>query len=230
MEITQESVFSQSSELCEDLREYREVGKKIVRLVSLAVATGALYGGTMGVYHSPLQAAASAVKVPVLFLLTLGVCLPTLHFVGLLLGSPVRFGQSVVVFLTGVCQTSILLGAFAPISLFFFWSQSSYSFLLLMHVAVFAFCGAAGLVSIGRNYRLLHVTHSATADFRASGRLLKWWMLLYMFVGTQMAYNLAPFINRAGPVTVFNTLGGNFYSYLYEELHGFIKRDATRTR
>jgi hypothetical protein len=38
-----------------------------------------------------------------------------------------------------------------------------------------------------------------------------------MFVGTQMAYNLAPFINRPGrPVSVFNQLNGNFYSYLWD--------------
>jgi hypothetical protein len=45
-------------------------------------------------------------------------------------------------------------------------------------------------------------------------------MLLYMFVGTQMSFNLAPFINQGGPVTIFNTLEGNFYSYLWNIITG----------
>lgn len=215
MEITPESVFTHSRELCDDLAVQEAMGRKLTRLLVFAMTAGGLYGATMGVYHSPLQAAVSAIKVPALFILTLAVCLPTFHFVGLLFGSPVRFGQSLVVFMNGVCQTSVLLGAFAPISLFFLLSRSSYAFLLLMHVAVFAFCGGAGLASVLRNFAGVRDAMSKKTPYASANTLLWWWMLLYMFVGTQMAYNLAPFINREGPVTVFNTLGGNFYSYLW---------------
>ena len=216
MQITSESIFTQSRDLCDDLIAYRELRGKLVRLVGYALVSTALYGVTMGAYHSPLQAAVSAVKVPMLFLLTLAICLPTLHFVGLLFGSPVRLSQSFTVLLTGICQTSVLLGAFAPIALFFLVSQSSYAFLLLMHVAIFTFCGLAGLASVHKNFNYIRSEVQETPMYSSTGQLLKIWMLLYMFVGTQMAYNLAPFINRSGPVTLFNTLGGNFYSYVWD--------------
>lgn len=151
-----------------------------------------------------------------LFLLTLVICLPTLHFVGLLFGSPLQFGQSLAILMSGICQTSVLLGAFSPISLFFLMSHSGYTFLLLMHVVIFAFCGMAGLLSVHNNFEYVRNAVGAEAERSASNHLLKLWMVLYMFVGTQMSFNLAPFINREGPVTIFNTLDGSFYSYLWD--------------
>ena len=87
-----------------------------------------------------------------------------------------------------------------------------------MHVLIFAFCGVAGLASVYRNFEYIRTSIGAENEKRLARHLLKVWMLLYMFVGTQMAYNLAPFINREGPVTVFNQLGGNFYSYIWDIL------------
>ena len=213
-----ESVFTHRKELCDDVIEFVALPRKLVRLAFIATASASLYGATMGGFHSGLPAAASAVKTPALFLLTLLVCLPALHFVGLLFGSRVRFSQSLVVLMAGVCQTSILLGSFSPISLFFLLSRSEYPFLLMMHVLIFAFCGAAGLASVYRNFQYLRQTVGARNDTPFANHLLKVWMLLYMFVGTQMVWNLAPFINRQGPVTVFNQLGGNFYTYIWDVL------------
>jgi hypothetical protein len=96
MEITLETVFTQSEELSADLVASVGLRRKVVRLAGFATVSAALYGASMGAYHSTLQALISAVKVPLLFLLTLAVCLPSLHFLGLLLGSPVRFRQTLV--------------------------------------------------------------------------------------------------------------------------------------
>ncbi len=218
MYITIESVFPHPKELCNDVIDSVSLRRKLMQLAAIATVSASLYGATMGFFHSGLQAAVSAVKTPSLFLLTLLICLPALHFVGLLFGSRVRFSQSTVVLMTGVCQTSILLGAFAPISLFFLLSRSEYPFLLVLHVLIFAFCGAAGLVSVYKNFKQIRKTVSAENDTPFADKILMAWMLLYMFVGTQMAYNLAPFINRQGPVTVFNQLGGNFYTYIWDIL------------
>ena len=226
MDITAESIFTQSRELCDDLVERRETHRKLLRLALYALASSSLYGFTMGLYHPEqpmLQATASAAKVPVLFLLTLAICLPTLHFVGLLFGSPLRFGQSLAILMSGICQTSVLLAAFAPISLFFLVSRSEYAFLLVMHVMVFAFCGMAGLLSVHKNFETVRNAVSSEPVRTESNHLLKLWMLLYMFVGTQMSYNLSPFINRDdGPVTIFNTVGGNFFSYLWTVIAGSV--------
>jgi hypothetical protein len=217
MQLTIESVFRDSGRFCDDVVADVDVWGKARRLAVFVVACGAAYGFAMGLRHSWQQALVSAGKVPLLFTLTLFVCLPTLHFVGLLFGSGLRFAHSVAVLLAGIAVTTTLLAAFAPIALFFLLSGSTYAFLLLMHVAIFAFCGAAGLRAMRDNFR--HLRAAAGAD-RPSGSplVLRVWMLLYMFVGTQMAYVLGPFVGRDTTFMWFHNAGGNFYTYVLSTL------------
>jgi hypothetical protein len=222
MDLTVESVFKDAAQLCQETGQDVGVRQKLSALAVYAFFGSALYGLTMGLYHSPAQAVVSAVKVPALFLVTLAICLPTLHFVGLLFGSTIKLAHSLVILLAGVALTSILLGAFAPIALFFLASGSSYPFMLLMHVAVFGFCGAAGLCSINRNFHTLRRQCGAPQAL-VPDQVLKVWMLLYMFVGTQTAYVLSPFINRAPAFKLFNDQGGNFYSYLWSVIQEMLK-------
>src|SRR5262245_9656727 len=94
MRLTVEAVFRDSGRLCAEVGEGVAPGAKLRALALYALAGSALYGFTMGLGHSLPQALASAVKVPALFLLTLVISLPTLHFVGLLFGSRVSLVQS----------------------------------------------------------------------------------------------------------------------------------------
>ncbi|MBK9053878.1 MAG: actin-binding WH2 domain-containing protein [Chloroflexi bacterium] len=191
----------------------------LARLTMYTVAGSAFYGFTMGLRQSFVQAAAAAVKVPILFFVTLLICLPTLYFVSLFFGSRIRFSQAMVVLLTGLSITSILLGSFAPISLFFLLSGSSYTFLLLMHVIVFTFCGLAGLYTIQRHFHYLGLRVADEVDqmVRIRGRvILQLWMFLYMFVGSQMAYVLAPFVGRDSLFVFFRAPDNNFYTYLIQ--------------
>jgi hypothetical protein len=224
MKMTVESVFKESEVLCAEAARQPEARRTGAHLALYAAAGSAIYGATMGLYNSPLQALVSAVKVPALFLVTLAICLPTLHFIGLLFGSTIRFGQALVVLLAGIAMTAILLAAFAPISLLFLVSGSDYPFLLLMHVAVFAFCGAAGLYNVQRNFVLLRNQDEARPAPAASAHVLKVWMLLYMFVGTQTAYVLSPFVNPTGAFTLFHDGRGNFYSYLWSVVRELLTR------
>jgi hypothetical protein len=224
MKMTVESVFKESATLCDETARQIGTRRKVADLALYAVAGSAVYGATMGLYRSPAQAAASAVKVPALFLVTLAICLPTLHFIGLLFGSTVRFSQSLVVLLAGVALTSILLAAFAPISLFFLASGSDYPFLLLMHVAIFAFCGAAGLYNVQRNFLIIRNQAEVRPASASSDHVLKVWMLLYMFVGTQTAYILSPFVNREPGFILFHDGRGNFYSYLWSVIKELLAR------
>lgn len=215
MKVTLESVFTHAHVLCEELVADVQTRRKLSVLVAYAFLSAAFYGATMGASHSALQAAVSAVKLPLLFLATLAICLPSLHFLGLLFGSTIRFEQTACVLTAGICRTSILLSAFAPISLFFLWSASDYPFLLFMHMGVFTICGMAGLVTIFRDFRLVRTWMRDAQQRPISSMLLYSWMLLYMFVGVQMAFNLSPFINRvAEPVHLFNPDPGNVYSYV----------------
>jgi len=51
MNISPESIFTQSRELCDDLIERRELRVKLLRLALYALVSSSLYGLTMGLYH-----------------------------------------------------------------------------------------------------------------------------------------------------------------------------------
>jgi len=216
--ITIESIFRAQGRIRDQIINETEIGPTIVNLTLMIFCAGAIYGLTMGIYQSPYQALVSALKVPLLFYLTLMTCLPTLHFVGLLLGCRVKFGQSMAVLLLGMAIMSVLLAAFAPISVFFLATGSEYNFLMVMHVAVFTFCGVAGLHSINKNFHILR-THVPGDEHPAARYLMGIWMALYMFVGTQMSYVMAPFVGweRTGFI-LFRDAPGNFYTEVWRIL------------
>jgi hypothetical protein len=221
VELTVESVFREPELLCQETARAESLGSKALTLALQATAGGALYGLTMGMNHSIEQALVSAVKVPLLFLLTLAICLPALHFVGLLLGARVRLGQSLTLLLAGVSLTCTLLAAFTPISLLFLASGSTYPFLLAMHVALFAGCGAAGLRSIHQNFERLRAAAgqgAAAGGAPLSVAGLKAWGALYMFVGAQTAFLLSPFIARDAEFHLFNPHHGSVFGYLLSVL------------
>ena len=214
MQITAESIIKSSEALCDDVVNDVALKSKLTRLTSIVLAGGAIYGFSMGLRHSFLQAAVSAFKVPALFFITLLICLSTLHFLGLLFGSRLSLSQTMTVLLTGAAVNSVLLGSFAPISLFFLLSGSSYEFLMLMHVTIFIICGVAGLAYIHKNF---HYIRQRSGDSSSNaGFLLPIWMVLYMFVGSQMAYILAPFVGRESVFMLFRVPQDNFYTYLWE--------------
>ncbi len=214
MQITAESIIKNREELCDDVVKDVALRNKIIRLSLLVIVGGAIYGFTMGLRHSFLQAVVSALKVPGLFFITLLICLPTLHFMGLLFGSKINLKQTLTTLLSGVAVNSILLASFAPIAVFFLMSGSQYEFLLLMHVVIFIICGAAGLVMVRNNFYLIR--RQVMPDEKGtSSLLLPIWMFLYMFVGSQMAYIMAPFVGRDSVFMLFRVPQDNFYTYLW---------------
>lgn len=97
-------------------------------LISSAFAL-ACYGAVMGYSKELLQALSSAIKLPILFLLTLAICLPTLYLFNLVFGARLSVRQALALVLVAITVTSVLTLAFAPISLFFLLTAPSYSFL-----------------------------------------------------------------------------------------------------
>lgn len=215
-----ESTFKDYKGFCEIIyrRPYELLTLKHTLVIGLVC--GMFYGIIMGFYNSPTQALVSAIKVPILFYATLGICITLLHFIGILFGSKLKFIQTTSVLVYGISVSMILLTAFAPISLFFMLTQSSYKFILLMHVTFFAISGGVGLFYIKRNFNVLKKLAQSEDQLaeRKSNAILTIWILLYMFVGTQMAYILSPFIGTEETFILFNGSNHNFYTYLMEQI------------
>jgi hypothetical protein len=192
-------------------------------LVSSTVAFG-FYGAVMGLSHSVPQALSSAVKLPILFLLTLAICLPTLYLFNLLLGGRLSARQVLALALSAITVTSALTVAFAPISLFFLITAQSYPFFILLNVAILALTAIVGLQFLVDGTRKLNAIAIAESgvDSAEDGTprkprpmsvgLLHIWLLLYAFVGTQLGWTLRPFFGQPDTsFQLFRTIGGNFY-------------------
>ena len=184
----------------------------------------AVFGAVIGSEHSVRQVLASSVKLPLLFLITALICLPTLYFFNTIFQAPLSLSQTLALLLSAITVTAVVLLAFAPVTLFFLVTTSQYQFYKLLNVAIFAISGWIGVRQLGQG--MLMLTAQERRSARVRGRMLQVWILLYAFVGTQMAWTLRPFFGAPGlPFELFRGLGGNFYTNILAslgELFGFL--------
>ncbi len=124
-------------------------------LVSSGVAL-AVYGAVLGSFHSVLMALTSAVKLPLLFLVTLAICLPTLYLFNLVFGARLSIRQSLALVMVALTVTSMLAVAFAPISLFFRITAPDYSFFKLLNVVILGLSALVGLRFLTGGMRVLN--------------------------------------------------------------------------
>jgi hypothetical protein len=177
----------------------------------------ALYGAVLGSTHSLWQTLSSAVKLPVLFLATLIVCSPTLYFFNVLFGSNQSLTQNVALILTAITVTAVLLLSFAPIVVFFLLTTAGYQFFKLMNVSIFAICAIVGVTFLSQGMRIVS---AAGKEGTTARRWVMWlWVIVYAFVGSQMAWTLRPFIGAPSmQFELFRQLGGNFYTNIFASI------------
>jgi hypothetical protein len=125
--------------------EERGLGRLTLRMLTTSIISLAVYGAVLGASHSVAQAGSSAVKLPLLFLATLAICLPTLYLFNLIFGARLSMMQAVTLIMTCITVISVLSLAFAPISLFFLITANNYSFFKLLNVAILVLAALVGL-------------------------------------------------------------------------------------
>jgi hypothetical protein len=212
-----------------DIHRESNINQLIIQMLASTAVANFFYGAVLGASNSFLQALASAVKLPILFLLTLAICLPTLYLFNLVFGSRLSVRQALAVVLVGITVTSMLTVAFAPISLFFLISAPDYNFFKLLNVAILTTTGAVGLTflidGMGSMNRLAmadlaaEVAHGDEAppivQRPVNMSLIYLWIMLYGFVGTQLGWTLRPFFGDPGyevkEFMLFRPIEGNFY-------------------
>ena len=125
-----------------------------VRTLLIAGASlGASYGLFMGIYAlfrpenvSVAQLIATMLKVPLLFLLTLGITFPSLYVFSALARSRLNEVDTLRLLLAAVTVNLALLASFGPVTGFFTLSTTSYAFMIVLNVAFFTISGVVGLV------------------------------------------------------------------------------------
>jgi len=203
------------TEIFEGVNLHARIRQFLFAIVTLAAIYGITMGATafsVGLDRGGLQMLSSAVKVPILYLLTLLVCYPVLFIILVLMGSKLSFVQTLALILLALTFNSVLLASFAPIVAFFSITGSSYEFIKLLHVVVMTFSGFWGMATLYQGLR--EMCEKSNLYPKRAVEIMRVWILVFGFVGTQMAWSLRPFIGNPHEKFAIFREGreGNFYS------------------
>jgi len=196
--------------------------------VTVIVLGAGFYGAAMGWWRDPHQALFTAVKFPLIILLTtIGNSLIN-AMLAPQLGLNIPFRQSFSAILMSFTVTAAILGAFSPVMAFMIWnappmspqavSGATYSLIKLANVAVIAFAGTTG------NVRLFQTLTRLGGSRAVAFRVLVAWLAGNLFLGSQLSWILRPFIGAPNlPVEFFRAtaLHGNFYENLFHTVLQF---------
>jgi hypothetical protein len=190
--------------------------------IAVIIAGAGCYGAAMGCWRDPQQALFTAIKFPLVILLTtLGNALIN-GMLAPLLGLNIPFRQSFTAILMSFTISASILGAFSPLVAFLVWNAPpmspqaiagpSYSLVKLTHVAVIAFAGTTG------NTRLFQLLTRLAGNRRVALRVLFAWLAGNLFLGSQLVWILRPFIGSPVLPVEFvraSALHGNFYENVF---------------
>jgi hypothetical protein len=185
-----------------------------------------LFGAAVGWWRGPLQAVYTAAKLPLIILLTVlgngllnGMLAP-------LLGLNLRFRQALLAILLSFTTAAVILGSFSPVMGFLVWNapplataaatrSTTYSFIQLTQAAIIAVAGVAA------NLRLVQLLRQFSGSVSAARRVLFAWLAGNLFLGSQLAWILRPFIGSPDLPLEFlrpNAFEGNFYETIFRAL------------
>jgi hypothetical protein len=240
-----ERILRDREGLWTQVRDEVNLKKLVGQMLLSATAALACYGAVLGAQGESWQVLASAIKLPILFVATLAICLPTLYLFNLVLGARLSVWQAAALVMAAITVIGVLSLAFAPITLFFLVTAPNYSFYKLLNVAILVLAAIIGLGILVDGMRSLNRAPSADpaeaaggesaepappaaaalppapAEPRVNMTLLRVWVLLFGFVGTQLAWTLRPFVGspdqgfqifRSSPAL------GNFYVNIAQTL------------
>lgn len=204
-----EEFIKQSDKFLKNLTEEKDLATYFVNSNLAILVLSAIYGATMGTYASGLQILYSALKVPMLLLLSLYLAVPSYYVLYSLLGCKQTLGQTVVLLLFGFTIMSTVLIALVPVNLFFIITTTksfeAHAFTALLNIAIFALGGFFALTCFVKGAQVLF--REPSENWKPAFLLGS---IILMFVGTQLAWVLRPFFNYYA--WFIRPLESNFYT------------------
>ena len=198
-------------------------------VVVILIGAGA-YGGAVGSWRAPEQALYTAIKFPLVILLTsLGNSLLN-GMLAPLLGLNIGFRQCLLVIFMSFTIAAAILGSFSPLILYMVWNTppaatatsadaAAYGFMQLATVGVIAFAGVMA------NIRLLPSLRELSGSRAVAFRVLFAWLVGNLLLGSQIVWVLRPFIGNPATSVEFltkNTFEGNFFEAVFHDLSRLI--------
>ncbi len=197
----------------------------LLYMVVILVGAG-LFGAAVGSWRAPVQSLYTAVKLPLILLLTsLGNGLLN-AMLAPLLGVNLSLRQSLLAVLMSFTIAATILGAFSPLLYFLIWNTpplvagastntSAHSLVLVCETAIIAF---AGIVA---SARLLQLLRELSGSASAARKVLFAWLAGNLLLGSQLAWNLRPFVGSPGLPVQFlrdDPFHGSFYEAIFRAL------------
>jgi hypothetical protein len=191
--------------------------------VAIIILGTGLYGVAMGCWRDAHQALYTAIKFPLIILLTtLGNGLLN-GMLAPLLGLSLGFRQSLQSVLTSFTSAAVILAAFSPLLFFLVWNAppmtanrpAVYGYFQLTSVAAIAFAGIAA------NLRLARLLYRLGGSVAVGRRVLLGWLAGNLLLGSQLSWILRPFVGSpALPVQFLrqNAFHGNFFETVFNAI------------
>jgi hypothetical protein len=127
-----------------------------------------------------------------------------------MIGSTMTIYQMANIIFAGFFVFSTIALSFAPVIIFFMITSDSYSFLKLLHVAIFTFSGIFAVKTIINGLKFSCEKKNIYPKLGMT--IFKIWVVILAFVSSQLAWNLRPFIgSRDMTFELFRVREGNFY-------------------
>ncbi len=182
------------------------------KVLAIVFVCGSLYGIAMGSYawmvgHRTMgeqipQMIYSGIKVPLLIAVTLIISIPSFFVINTLLGLRADFRDSIRAIISAQAGLTIILSSLLPLTLFVYVALAdgpiSYSSAVMFNAAMF------GLASISAQLLLRGYYEPLVRKDVRHRWMIRFWIIVYAFVGIQAAYVMRPFIgNPLQPATFF---------------------------
>jgi hypothetical protein len=189
--------------------------RRLAQFALLIALFGIIYGGVMGGFGGEFgprfrQISFSALKVPLLLIATFAISLPNFFVLNTLAGLRADFSHAVRALAATQAGLTIILASFAPFTVLWYVSCASYQAAILFNALMFGCASFAAQQLLRRFYEPLIARHPRHRW------LLRAWLIIYAFVGIQMAWILRPFVGDPYTPTHFFRQGawGNAYEKL----------------
>ena len=169
--------------------------KALVDLVKVLCLSGMFYGCIMGSFAGVFgdrifQVIFSAVKVPILLIVTFCLSLPFFFVLNTLYGLREDFRKVLRSLLATQACVTIILMSLSPLTALWYFSFDSYRTAILVNFIMFSFAASSSQIVLRRFYKPLARRNPMHL------KLLKFWIIIYGFVGVQMGWVLRPFIGN----------------------------------
>ena len=167
----------------------------LLSCIGVIVVGCGMYGATVGLWRSPLQAVYVALKIPLVILLTAAGNAVLNGVLAHLLGSGLSFRQTSLAIVMSFAVAAIILASLSPLVLFLLVNTPPLSgdghggdVMLVALVAAIAFAGVVA------NVRLLGLIEHASRGRTIALQTLFAWLAGNLLLGSQIAWVLRPYI------------------------------------